>query len=114
MNSSISSHSGPAVTSTIAKTAANSAAKTASAARPAAPAAPHERADHRVEPERDHGGDEDRQQRPERHDGERDEEAERASTDSVRAGMTISTRCGGRSIAWTLTGAAVVSFTRGG
>ena len=45
--------------------------------RPAAlPAAADERADHRVEPERDHRGDEDRQQRAERDHREHDEGAE--------------------------------------
>ena len=78
MKSTISSHTGPAASSTSTKTPTNSAANTVSAARPAVPAAAHHRRHRRVEPEREHGGEEDRDQRAEREQRERHDPAEGA------------------------------------
>ena len=75
-NSTIWSHTGPAASTTSAKTEANSSANTSSDARPRFQPRRTSAPTIGSRPEREDGGEEDRQQRPERHDRQRHEQAD--------------------------------------
>ena len=75
MNSTISSQTGPAVTTTSANTVTNSSGEAHKRGHAALPAASHELAHHGVQPEGHDRGKQDRQQRAEREHREYDQDA---------------------------------------